>query len=139
MIKFKPDLKPPKREKKPKQAIRRTTPPKSVSPITKGEKVRHKAQDAVFYAIIWQSSIHRCTNCGKSLGWEPKKYFFHHLVQKAFQHKYSVDIRYRRKNIVLLCWECHNQVSINPFAKTVAKIRELTEQMETELEQYKTG
>lgn len=62
-----------------------------------------KTGEKQLFEEIWAERPHICTNCEKSLGDEPKVYFFAHIKSKGSSSKLRLD----KKNIRLLCWDCH--------------------------------
>ena len=56
---------------------------------------------------IWDERPHVCSNpsCSKFLGNEPKVYFFSHIKSKGAYPELRLD----KKNIELLCFECHQK------------------------------
>jgi 5-methylcytosine-specific restriction endonuclease McrA len=82
------------------------------------EKQTLIASDMVLYLEIWSERPHICYECEVSLGNEAMMQFFHHLLIKSGQ-RYG-HLRHERKNIVLLCWACHDKVtgSVHALPKT---------------------
>jgi hypothetical protein len=53
---------------------------------------------------IWNTRKHFCTNCGVSLGKEPKVGYFSHIKSKGAHPELRLD----ESNISLLCIICHS-------------------------------
>ena len=71
--------------------------------MTEKQKEREKRME--FFLSIWKVRPHYCVNCNKWLGHEPKSYFFDHALERR---KYP-ELQYERKNILLVCMECHDK------------------------------
>lgn len=55
------------------------------------------------FLSIWNTRKHFCTNCGVSLGKEPKVGYFSHIKGKGAYP----ELRLEESNISLLCLICH--------------------------------
>lgn len=53
---------------------------------------------------VWRRDPHICSNCGGSLGSDPKSWFFSHTVRRSRGKIYRNNPEY----IELLCLKCHN-------------------------------
>ena len=54
---------------------------------------------------VWQKRKHKCYVCKKNLGYEPKTFYFAHILSKGAYPRY----KFLEDNIVLLCREHHYQ------------------------------
>ena len=98
---------------------------KKVSKKASEKQVQKKVlleQDKLFYERIWASREHCCYECGEKLS-EPLLQNFHHLLPK----RNYPELRHKEENIVILCWNCHNQAEI--FLEKTPKVHALTEKM----------
>ena len=85
---FRPDPKPEKKPKKPKQGL---------------NKKRGPTGEREVFLDIWKDRPHFCTNCQDFLGHEPLAHFFSHIISK----KREPRLRLEPTNIRLLCNDCH--------------------------------
>ena len=67
------------------------------------EKQQEHKKRMEFFQSIWNVRPHYCVNCNKWLGHEPRSYHFDHLLERK---KYP-EFEYERKNIALVCLDCH--------------------------------
>lgn len=128
---FNPQPKPEKKEK-PKYAIRK------VSEKAKAKKVEDKetAIRLQQFGRDWYDShpTKRCYECDERI-LVYTKMNGHHIIPKRDQDRYSVDITYNPKNMVLLCFADHSKCETNiDFAP---KTKELTQKTLEFFEQYK--
>jgi hypothetical protein len=88
-------------------------------------------KDNVFFLSIWEERTHLCQcGCNRPLGEEPKKYMFHHILEKRsktkMKHSDYSRFRYCTWNIMLLHWDCHTSYERNPKKRPlIDKQREL--------------
>lgn len=88
------------------------TPLKRVSPRKLKdieEKKKLREVDNEFYEGVWYKRPHRCRICDKGLGEEALTVYFHHILEKRNYEEY----RHCEWNIVILCWECHQNADNN--------------------------
>ena len=78
-----------------------------------------------FFLQIWKKKPHKSEISGQSLGSEALSTYFHHILPKG---KYP-EAMFDEKNIILLTWEEHDQVEMDPTRyEEVNKRRELLKQ-----------
>jgi len=104
-------------------------------------KIKQKKEitkiDHSFYLNFYENHpTKKCFECDTFID-EPATQNFHHLLLKSAQHRYSVDIRHNKINIVLVCDTCHNQTHSN--ADKTPRIKSITEVIKKHFEQYKVG
>lgn len=58
---------------------------------------------------IWNERPHKCTECGKDLGNDPKPIFFSHIKSRGAHPELKMD----KNNIRLLCSACHKFEDFN--------------------------
>ena len=105
---------------KPSKAI-----PKVSSLFTKKldkQKVNNLKMKELFISI-WKERPHRSEVSGELLGKEPLSIYFHHILPKK---KYP-ELELEPLNIILLSWEEHDNVELNPYK--YPKINYLREQL----------
>lgn len=54
---------------------------------------------------LWEQREHRCEECGRSLGDEPRPVFFSHILSKGAHPRLRCD----KRNFNLLCFNCHRK------------------------------
>lgn len=64
-----------------------------------------------FFLSIWKERPHKSEISGEPLGNESLSIYFHHILPKK---KYP-ELAYEPSNIILLSWEEHDNVELNPF------------------------
>lgn len=77
------------------------------------------AADKDFYAEVWNSSPHKCEECGRKLGKEPLTLFFHHVLPK----RQYPQFRHTHENIMILCPDYHTQAEVDIDKTPKVKIR----------------
>ena len=83
------------------------------------------AEMHLFFLEIWKKKPHKSEISGTYLGSEALSTFFHHILPKG---KYP-EAMFDEKNIILLTWEEHDQVEMDPTRyEEVNKRRELLKQ-----------
>ena len=95
--------------KKLNTAVTGRKPIQKVSKRRAKKIIDRKQLDEIFYESIWSCNPHVCENCVQNLGNEPGTFNFHHILEKA---KYPL-FRYNTENIMLLCWDCHQEAHAN--------------------------
>ena len=68
------------------------------------------AEMHLFFLEIWKKKPHKSEISGTYLGSEALSTFFHHILPKSKYPEASLD----EENIILLTWEEHDQVEIDP-------------------------
>lgn len=63
-----------------------------------------------FFLHIWSKKPHKSEISGTSLGSEALSTYFHHILPKSKYPKACLD----EENIILLTWEEHDQVEMDP-------------------------
>lgn len=120
---------------KPFSAYRSTKPLRSSKPLKRPnkpiKKITYKKQkekqellkkDRELYNEIWEEEHHVCYDCNRPLGDEARLYYFHHILEKGRQiYKH---LRHQKRNICLLCFDCHGRVTNGVLSN---KMRILTE------------
>ena len=77
---------------------------KDMEEIEKQRKENEKMKN--LFLEIWNERLpHKCENCGKFLGKEPKTYMFEHRLEKS---KYP-ELKYEKDVIKYTCLECHDR------------------------------
>lgn len=91
----------------PKRAIQKTI---KKTPIAK--KVKKATGEAALFMEIWQEAIEEaspscptCRVCKAPLGYEPKTYYFSHVLAKSTYP----SLRTYKPNIWLECFDCHRE------------------------------
>ena len=100
--------------------LKRSTTPLKRTPIKRKpvdpekKKVREEQHDLdrTFYMGIWESRPHYCELCNTGLWGEIRSYFFHHILPKG-SDRYK-HLRYEDKNILFVCFSCHQQIETCP-------------------------
>ncbi len=83
------------------------------------------AEMHLFFLEIWKKKPHKSEISGTYLGSEALSTFFHHILPKSKYPEASLD----EENIILLTWEEHDQVEMDPTRyEEVNKRRELLKQ-----------
>jgi hypothetical protein len=81
------------------------------TPIKKYEEEMHNIVIMqTFFLQIWKKRPHKSEISGKSLGSEALSTYFHHILPKSKYPEASLD----QENIILLTWEEHDQVEMDP-------------------------
>jgi hypothetical protein len=80
------------------------------------------AEMHLFFLEIWKKKPHKSEISGNYLGSEALSAYFHHILPKSKYPEASLD----EENIILLTWEEHDQVEMDPTRyEEVNKRREL--------------
>lgn len=66
-------------------------------------KKRKTTGEAKLFLEIWEERLHVCVDCGRSLGNEPRSFYFSHEKGKGAHPELRLD----KDNIKLRCFECH--------------------------------
>ena len=83
------------------------------------------AEMHLFFLEIWKKKPHKSEISGNYLGSEALSAYFHHILPKSKYPEASLD----EENIILLTWEEHDQVEMDPTRyEEVNKRRELLKQ-----------
>ena len=83
------------------------------------------AEMHLFFLEIWKKKPHKSEISGTYLGSEALSTFFHNILPKSKYPEASLD----EENIILLTWEEHDQVEMDPTRyEEVNKRRELLKQ-----------
>lgn len=69
----------------------------------KKSNVRKATGEREVFLKIWTERPHRCVNCGKYLGEDPKSFMFSHREAKGVNNRNRLN----PSNIDLLCFDCH--------------------------------
>lgn len=72
-------------------------------------KAGQSAADIDFYLTIWGKRPHVCGECDLHLGDEPRRHYFHHILEKGADR--WKHLRHEEENIELLCFDCHQEVT----------------------------
>jgi hypothetical protein len=81
------------------------------TPIKKYEEEMHNIVIMqTFFLQIWKKRPHKSEVSGASLGSEALSTYFHHILPKSKYPEASLD----QENIILLTWEEHDQVEMDP-------------------------
>lgn len=102
-------------------SLRRRSSIKAVSSVRSNKIVQQKREDELFCAGMWECRLHECNHCGIFLGNEPNMTFFHHILPKS---KYP-DLRYKPSNIMILCFDHHQEAHANNMPVWYKKLIEL--------------
>lgn len=74
-----------------------------------------------FFLKIWKKRKHYSEVSGEFLGREPLSIYFHHILPKSRYPEFC----FLEENIILLTWNEHSQVEMNPnFYPEINKRRE---------------
>ena len=107
---------------KPRKRIPTSNLTKSVK---KGDLIRQTEAMQWFFLEIWKKRKHYSELSGDYLGSEALSTYFHHILPKG---KYP-EAMFDEENIILLTWEEHDQVEMDPTRyEEVNKRRELLKQ-----------
>lgn len=97
------------------------------------EKEEYKGKEAFYKKWFDEHHDHKCYESGQPIFYFSMKHI-HHVIEKQFQDKYSVDIVTNPDNLVLLTLEVHSkahtQIDFCP------KVKKLTEQTYKAFEKY---
>jgi hypothetical protein len=101
----------------------------SAQPLTnyvkKEQPIREISEMRDFFLQLWKKRPHKSEVSGDYLGSEALSTYFHHILPKG---KYP-EAMFDEKNIILLTWEEHDQVEMDPTRyDEVNKRRELLKQ-----------
>ena len=81
------------------------------TPIKKYEEEMHNIVIMqTFFLQIWKKRPHKSEVSGTSLGSEALSTYFHHILPKSKYPEACLD----EENIILLTWEEHDQVEMDP-------------------------
>ena len=92
---------------KPRKRIATQNLTKSVK---KERVIRDISEMQQFFLQIWKKRPHKSEVSGASLGSEALSTYFHHILPKSKYPEASLD----QENIILLTWEEHDQVEMDP-------------------------
>ena len=74
------------------------------------EEIRKTVEMHQFFLQIWKKRLHKSEVSGTSLGSEALSTYFHHILSKEKYPEIALD----EENIILLTWEEHDQVEMDP-------------------------
>ena len=74
------------------------------------EEIRKTVEMQTFFLHIWKKRPHKSEVSGTSLGSEALSTYFHHILPKGKYPEACLD----EENIILLTWEEHDQVEMDP-------------------------
>ena len=81
------------------------------TPVKKYEEEMHNTVIMqTFFLQIWNKRPHKSEVSGESLGSEALSTYFHHILPKSKYPEACLD----QENIILLTWEEHDQVEMDP-------------------------
>lgn len=86
-----------------------------------GSSLSQRTLDLAFYNSIWEEREHFCYNCGKYLGSEPLTIYFDHILEKGLD-RYK-HLRHDKRNICLLCGDCHSSKTFGNVPTKLKKLR----------------
>ena len=78
--------------------------------VKKEDSVRNIFEMRDFFLELWKKRVHKSEVSGNYLGSEPLTVFFHHILPKSKYPEACLD----EENIILLTWEEHDQVEMDP-------------------------
>ena len=92
--------------------------PRKPLALTKGFKVKVPEKHPItemnpmkdMFLLIWKKRPHKSEISGTSLGSEALSTYFHHILPKSKYPEACLD----EENIILLTWEEHDQVEMDP-------------------------
>ena len=91
----------------------------------------HRSQKELF-KDVWQTRKRFCYVCKKFLGHIPKTFFFAHILSKGAYPRY----KFYKKNIVLLCRDCHYKYDFQGGCKEDERFTRLLQRKQNLKEQY---
>ena len=93
---------------KPRKALKTTN--NLTKSVKKEDPIRKNIQMKDFFLQIWSTRPHKSEISGASLGSEALSTYFHHILPKSKYPEACLD----QENIILLTWEEHDQVEMDP-------------------------
>lgn len=78
--------------------------------VKKDEPIRQTVELQQFFLQIWKKRPHKSEVSGDYLGSEALSTYFHHILPKSKYPEACLD----EENIILLTWEEHDQVEMDP-------------------------
>jgi hypothetical protein len=78
--------------------------------VKKDELIRQTVEMQEFFLHIWKKRLHKSEISGTYLGSEALSTYFHHILPKSKYPEACLD----EENIILLTWEEHDQVEMDP-------------------------
>jgi hypothetical protein len=115
---------------KPRKRISTSNLTKSVK---KEDSIRKIFEMRDFFLHIWKKRPHKSEVSGTHLGSEALSTYFHHILPKSKYPEACLD----EENIILLTWEEHDQVEIDPTR--YEEINRRREQLNLKYERAKQG
>ena len=91
----------------------------------------HRSQKELF-KDVWQTRKRFCYVCKKFLGHIPKTFYFAHILSKGAYPRY----KFYKKNIALLCRDCHYKYDFQGGCKEDERFRGLLQRKQELKEQY---
>ena len=92
---------------KPRKPLTAT---KGFNAVKKEPPIRQTLEMQELFLHIWKKRPHKSEISGTSLGSEALSTYFHHILPKSKYPKACLD----EENIILLTWEEHDQVEMDP-------------------------
>jgi hypothetical protein len=83
---------------------------KGFNAVKKEPPTRQTLEMQEFFLHIWKKKPHKSEISGQSLGSEALSTYFHHILPKGKYPEACLD----EENIILLTWEEHDQVEMDP-------------------------
>ena len=83
---------------------------KGFNAVKKEPPTRQTLEMQEFFLHIWKKKPHKSEISGTSLGSEALSTYFHHILPKSKYPEACLD----EENIILLTWEEHDQVEMDP-------------------------
>lgn len=123
----------PKQEKvlKAAKGINKVSPKKQAQKEI--EKEEYKRKEEFYKKWFDEHPTHKCYETGQPIFYFSMKNI-HHVVEKKYQDKYSIDIVTNPDNLVLLSLEVHSKAHTN--MDFCPKVKELTEQAYKKFDKY---
>jgi hypothetical protein len=78
--------------------------------VKRDEEIQKTVEMQEFFLQIWKKRPHKSEISGASLGSEALSTYFHHILPKSKYPEACLD----QENIILLTWEEHDQVEMDP-------------------------
>ena len=86
------------------------TAKKGFNAVKKEPAIRNISEMRDFFLQIWKKRLHLSEVSGLPLVGEPLHIYFHHILPKEKYPQAALD----EENIILLTWEEHDQVEMDP-------------------------
>jgi hypothetical protein len=106
---------------------------KGFTAVKKEPPIRQTLEMQEFFLQIWKKRPHKSEISGTYLGSEALSTYFHHILPKSKYPEACLD----EENIILLTWEEHDQVEMDPTR--YEEVNKRREQLNLKYERTKQG